>query len=251
MKYVTMPLKLLWAAWGIIVFMVSVSILTPIYLVLILLFGRKIRYSLVAVNYHYLTPFLLFMTGIWVKKINREQMPDKGAHVYISNHRSMLDIIVNAYANKQAAFFLAKKSITKFPVFGIMVKALGILVDRKDEASRRKSYDTMRDTLLEGYSLFIYPEGTRNRSDVPLNPFYDGAFRAAIEAQVPVISQTLVFVTDRYSPEHPLLLSPGKVEVYFDGPFSTKGLTIDDLEHFKENIRKRMAETYTKALHAS
>jgi 1-acyl-sn-glycerol-3-phosphate acyltransferase len=243
-----MPFKMLWALWGIIVFMISVSILTPIYLVLILIFGRKIRYSLVAVNYDYLTPFLLFMTGIWVKKINREKMPDKGAHVYISNHRSMLDIIVNAQANKQAAFFLAKKSITKFPVFGTMVKALGILVDRKDIASRRKSYDNMRNTLLEGYSLFIYPEGTRNRTDNPVNAFYDGAFRAAIEAQVPVISQTLVFITDRYSPEHPLLLSPGKVEVHFDGPFPTAGLTVKDLAAFKEMIRARMADTYTKAL---
>jgi hypothetical protein len=63
-----------------------------------------------------------------------------------------------------------------------------------------------------------------------------------------MISQTVVFVTDRYSPDHPFFLSPGKVEVYFDGPFPTQGLSTKDVGPFKEMIRARMAATYSKAI---
>lgn len=240
MKYISSFLKFLWVIWGAIAFMLVISILTPIFLILILIFGRKIRHTLVGVNYWFTSPVVLRMVGIFIRTHNRESMPTKGTAVLISNHRSMADVLINAEVSPLHGFYLSKKSMTKFPVFGLMVKSLGILVDRKDEASRKKSYEYMVRTIREGYPIFIYPEGTRNRTGLPLKEFYDGAFRLAIETQVPIIAQTIVGVDKVYSPDTPFQLSPGRVDVYFDGPFETKGLTMADVETYKATIKAAM-----------
>lgn len=232
--------RYIWLVWGVFLFMFEVSIATPIYLLLILIFGKRIRFSLLGVNYRVIAPSLLWLCGVRTKVHGLTPAMGEGANVYISNHNSLLDVLVNAKVNPQPAFFLAKKSLVKFPIFGLMVKALGILVDRKDEASRKKSYEYMKQTLLEGHSLFIYPEGTRNRTSEPMKDFYDGAFRSAIEAQVPIVSQTLVGVKDIYNPDKKFELRMGTIQVYFDGPFETKGLSLQDLPALKEKIYKTM-----------
>lgn len=240
MKYILMPLKFLWLLWGGFVFMLTISILTPIYLLLILLFGKRVKYMLVKNNYHIVAPFLLAMTLIFRKQYNREAMPDKGAHVLISNHQSMSDIIINAAASKQAGFFLAKKSMTKFPIFGLMVKALGILVDRKSEESRKKSYQYMVKTIRDdGHPIFLYPEGTRNRTGQPLKEFYDGAFRLAIDTGTPIIAQTLVGAKEIYDPATPFLMRPGIVHIYFDYIDVSKYNT-DDVTQLRNDVHKIM-----------
>jgi len=240
MKYIAMPFKFLWVIWGIIVFMSIISIITPIYLLLILIFGKKIKYTLVQCNYHVIAPYLLAMTLIFRKHHNRESMPDSGPCVLISNHQSMSDIIINAAASKQGGFFLSKKSMTKFPVFGLMIKALGILVDRNSEESRKKSYSYMVKTIKEDkHPIFIYPEGTRNRTDQPLKEFYDGAFRLALETQVPIIAQTLVGAQQIYHPNYPLQLRPGLVHVYFD-KIDTTQYDKEDVKKLKEDVKQIM-----------
>jgi 1-acyl-sn-glycerol-3-phosphate acyltransferase len=240
MKYILMPFKFLWVIWGLVVFMSAMIVLTPIFLILILLFGKKVKYPLVQFNYHILSPYLLAMTLIFRKYYNRESMPESGPCVLISNHQSMSDIIINACASKQAGFFLSKKSMTKFPIFGLMVKTLGILVDRSSEESRKKSYLYMVKTIKEDKQpIFIYPEGTRNRTDEPLKEFYDGAFRLALETQVPIIAQTLIGAKKIYHPNHPLQMQPGLVHIYFDKIDTTK-YGKDEVKKLKDDVKQIM-----------
>ena len=67
MKYILMPFKFLWVIWGLVVFMSAMIVLTPIFLILILLFGKKVKYPLVQFNYHILSPYLLALTLIFRK----------------------------------------------------------------------------------------------------------------------------------------------------------------------------------------
>ena len=55
-----------------------------------------------------------------------------------------------------------------------------VLVNRKSDESRRKSYDKMKKVLQKGMHMSIYPEGTRNRTNEPLKKFHDGAFKLAV-----------------------------------------------------------------------
>ena len=59
-------------------------------------------------------------------------------------------------------------------------------------------------------SPLIFPEGTRNRTDKPLKEFYDGAFRIAIECQVPILPMVMLNI-DAITPQNTNLIRPGKL----------------------------------------
>ena len=71
--------------------------------------------------------------------------------------------------------------MAKIPLFGLIYKTGSILVDRKNEKSRRDSFIKMKEVLDMGLHMCIYPEGTRNTSSEPIKPFHDGAFRLAVD----------------------------------------------------------------------
>ena len=101
----------------------------------------------------------------------------------IFNHNALLDVPLSSPYVPGANKTIAKASFAKVPLFGLFYRKGAVLVDRKNEKSRVKSYEAMKDVLLTGMHMCIYPEGTRNRTEKPLKDFYDGAFKLAIEAK--------------------------------------------------------------------
>ena len=228
-----------WALWAGFWFMVVVIIFTPAYAIVLGIFGKKYSMKCGWVNCHYLSPFLLAMSLIRIKVHGKERIKPDKTYVFVANHLSQIDIISGTAVLPQPIRFLAKAEIKKIPFFGYMVKMLGIFVDRKSKESREKSVRYMVNELAQGNSLFLYPEGTRNRTDQPLKEFKDGAFRVAIDAQVPIAVQTLVGTKELNDPRG-LQLYPGTVEVYFGEPIETKGMTLDDLPALKARVIAEM-----------
>ncbi len=104
-------------------------------------------------------------------------------YVFVSNHKSLLDIPLFARACRNTFRFLAKEELTRIPLMGYVIKRLYITVNRSDRKDRHRSMEIMNESLKEGISVFICPEGTRNRNDEPmLLDFKDGAFRLAIHS---------------------------------------------------------------------
>lgn len=235
-KYI---LRTLWALWVGLGFVLVVLIFTPIYAVILSIFGRKYAMRLVWVNCHYLSPFLLAMGLVRYRVHNIDRIDPKGTYVFVANHTTAIDILLTASAMPQPMKFLAKMEIKKMPVFGYMVQMLAIMVDRKSEESRKKSLIYMVNDLKQGNSILLYPEGTRNRTDAPLKEFKDGAFRTAIMAQVPIAVQTTVGAK-ALNPTQGLQLKPGVVDIYWGKPIPTTGMTIDDVDHLKEMVRQEM-----------
>lgn len=235
-----------WAIWGFSWFMLVVTILTPLFAIILFIGGRKYAMPLVWFNYRYASPFLLWINGIKLKVHHAERIPPGKTYVYVANHLAQIDIIAGAAATPQPAKFLAKSETKYIPFFGFMVKMLAIVVDRKDKASREKSYAYMAEALKRGESLFIYPEGTRNRTEQPLKEFKDGAFKAAIMAQVPIAVQTLIGTRELNDPRS-IHLCPGTVQVYWSEPIATTGMTIDDIPVLKERVRKEMLKHLSAA----
>lgn len=228
-----------WGIWGALWFMLIVAPLTIIYALILLVGGKKYSLHCVWFNCHYVCPFLLRVMLIQVKEYGREKIQSGKAMVFVSNHLSALDILVNASVMPQPMRFLAKMETKYIPFFGYMVKMLAIVVDRKSKESREKSYRYMSDALQQGESLIIYPEGTRNRTGVPLKEFKDGAFRVAVMAQVPIIVQTLVG-TQAVNPPEGLQLLPGTVEVHWSEPIETTGMLPEDIAALKQRVRTEM-----------
>lgn len=220
--------------------------LTLVYFIVLSIGGKKYSMACVWINCHYASPLILKLIGIRLKIFGAEKIDKNRTYVFISNHRAQIDIVSNASAVPVPIRFLAKMEVKYIPVFGFMVKMLGIMVDRKSKESREKSFRYMAEAISKGESLFIYPEGTRNRTDEPLKEFKDGAFRVAIMAQAPIAVQTLVNTRELNDPRGFHLL-PGTVELHYGDVIETKGLTLEDIPMLKEKAKAEMLRHLVKA----
>lgn len=247
MKHLIRLFRILWAVWCIIPFMVVSTILVPFVFILTMFpNGRKPALWMCL----YLgSPAMLWMMGIFPKIRNRRFIKRNTGYVVVSNHSAQLDIIVNPYAFRKfpnVFTFLSKKEIGNIPVFGILARRVGVLVDRNSPESRKRSYMNMRKVLEEGISIMIYPEGTRNKSDDHIQKFYDGAFKLAIEMQHPILVQTIVGMKKRMNNDYLFDLSPGRLECIWDEPIPTEGLTNADVPMLKEKVKQIMISHLSK-----
>ena len=228
-----------WAVWGAFCFMVVVIPFTILYAILFLFTGKKYVRECIWINCHYLCPFLLKMYLIRLKVFGKEKIDPNKTYVIVANHLSQVDVLVTGASVPHPIRFLAKAEIRYIPFFGYMSKKLAIMVDRKNKDSREKSLRYMVADLHKGNSIFIYPEGTRNRTQHLLKEFKDGAFKIAIAAQVPIAIQTLVGVKEVNNPNG-IQLFPGKVEAHWSEPIETEGMTLDDMPALIEKVRGEM-----------
>ena len=129
----------------------------------------------------------LHLVGCPVTVTGKENFKKGENYVVIFNHNAFLDVPLSAPFVPGPNKTIAKDSFAKVPVFGWFYKKGSVLVNRKNEKSRVKSYEAMRSVLLSGMHMCIYPEGTRNRTAQPMKPFYDGAFKLAIDAHKKII----------------------------------------------------------------
>lgn len=188
----------------------------------------------------------LFMPLVFcpVRRRGEEHFDGRGPCVVVANHNSLVDIPVTSPWIPGPNKTLAKVEMARIPLFGIIYTAGSILVDRKQARSRRESMQRMQDTLDQGIHLCLYPEGTRNKTEKPLLPFYDGAFVAAIKAQRPIIP-ALIFHTGAILPhDRPGWAWPHRIHLHFLPPIETRGLGLDDLGPLKEMVHSQMESYY-------
>ena len=190
--------------------------------------GRKIAFYFLkcwAWGFSLLT-FLWFSAG--GTKIDTSR-----SYIYVGNHSSFLDAVAIVICIPQAFSPLGKIEMLKIPVFGWIYKRLVVMIDRSSSESRDHSVAELRKDLADGQSILIFPEGTMNKSKLPLNPFYDGAFRLAIETQTPILPFAILNSRAHLPRTDPLLLKPGLIKTVFGEAIEVKGLVAQDLEELK------------------
>jgi len=163
---------------------------------------------------------------------------NKGAqYIFCANHFSYLDIPTMALTPVNSVF-VGKNEMENIPLFGFMYQRLHITVDRSKLTSRATTLLRTMDALDLGKSLVIYPEGGMLTTNPPeMAPFKDGAFRAAIEKQIPIVPVTIPF-NWIILPDGPLMFRRGKVKVIFHSPIDTKGLTLESVSDLRLKVRK-------------
>lgn len=175
-------------------------------------------------------------------RINGKELQKKDtAYVYVCNHNSFLDAPALPLAISGEFKALGKKELLNIPIFGWILRSVAVLVDRSDAASRKASVRRLNAVFKRGISIVVFPEGTTNKTDRPLTPFYDGAFRIAIENQAPIVP--LVITNSRaLMPREGFKNKPGTIGVQFLPPQETKGLTMEDLPALKQKVFNMMWE---------
>lgn len=167
-------------------------------------------------------------------------------YVVVINHNSLMDIPVSSPWIPGPNKTLAKMEMARIPLFGIIYKTGSILVDRKNESSRRNSFGKMHEALMQGIHLCLYPEGTRNKTQQPVQPFFDGAFTTAVKAQKPLVPG-IIFNTGKILPAtKKFWMRPMPVHIHFLEPVPTAGLTPEDVPALKAKVHALMESYYTQ-----
>lgn len=180
-------------------------------------------------------------TGVRRVFKGKEHFKKGGPYVVVCNHNSFMDVPLSSTGIPGTNKTIAKIEMSRVPIFGIIYKRGSVLVDRKNEQSRKKSYLQMKEVLQMGLHMCIYPEGTRNKSTEPLQRFHDGAFRLAIDAQKQVIP-SLIFYTTKVLPRHKMFYYwPHHVEMHFLPPVSSANKSIGEL---REEVFARMHQYF-------
>lgn len=181
------------------------------------------------------------LTFIQYKIHGKELQEHDKSYVYVCNHNSFLDAPALPLALIGEFKALGKKELLDIPILGWILRSVAVLVDRSDTASRKASIARLNAVFKRGISIVVFPEGTTNKTDQPLTPFYDGAYRIAIENQAPVMP--LVITNSRaLMPRQGFKNKPGTIGVRFLQPQETKGMTMEDLPVLKQKIFDMMWE---------
>ena len=131
--------------------------------------------------------FILLGMGFKVK-IEREQLPQaRKSYMFVANHTSMADIMLMLATVKNPFVFVGKAELAKIPLFGFFYRRTCILVDRSNQQSRQAVFKRAQKRLNQGMSICIFPEGGVTENGVLLDEFKDGAFRLAINHQIPIV----------------------------------------------------------------
>lgn len=231
-----------WAVYAVLLFLLLMFVTGfPVLLVNMALApgDRALRRNIFFLH-HIFTPVFLALVGIRVRVEGAEKLERGRSYLIVGNHNSALDFIVNAHAFSGVFQFLAKRELHRVPVFGWVVKKMCLTVDRTSAMSRARSVVLLKQRLAAGWSIFIYPEGGRNRTSEPLAPFYDGAFRIAIQTQAPIAVQTITNMKSISATAKSIDLRPGTVRIVWDTPIETTGMKSDDIPALKEQVRACM-----------
>ena len=126
--------------------------------------------------------------GARIHVYGEENIPESGPVVMVGNHQGYADIFTYfAVFRKYQFAFVAKKELASLPFFGKFIKEIrSVLIDR-DNARGQLSAITEGIELIEnGFSLVIFPEGTRSKGGDP-NPFMRGSLKLATKPGVPIV----------------------------------------------------------------
>jgi 1-acyl-sn-glycerol-3-phosphate acyltransferase len=143
---------------------------------------------------------ILFVMGFKVDLIEEEKINDTKSYMFCPNHTSMIDVMVMLAIARNPFVFVGKKELTKIPIFGFFYKRTCIIVDRSNSKSRKAVFDKARERMAKGLDICIFPEGlVPDDESVVLSEFKNGAFRLAIEFQIPIVPITFYDCKKRFS----------------------------------------------------
>ena len=234
-------LRKIWAAYAVTAFLLMMALSIPVLLFhMAVTPGERALKRNIRFLHQVIARAFLILAGIRLHISGQEHIYAGKSYVIVSNHRSSIDFIINAVAFPGIFRFLAKQELHKIPFFGWVVKKMCLTVDRRSAMSRARSVVEIKRRLQQGWSVLIYPEGGRNRTTEPLAPFYDGAFRIAIQTGAPIAIQTVQNIETVSATVRSVDLWPGTLYITWDAPIETAHLTTDDIPFLKETARNRM-----------
>jgi 1-acyl-sn-glycerol-3-phosphate acyltransferase len=228
------PFVVLWKIWFFLIFLLSGLIFFFIFKYQLKRGKRKGALKLLRIW----SIVVQRLTGlVLIRKGNVEFPPPP--YIVISNHSSYLDIVLMFSIIPDYFAFLGKAELENWPIVKIFFKyGMQIPVPRASRKGSAEAYKRSSDALKQGTSLVIFPEGTIPDHVPRMKKFKSGAFRLAIENQVPIVPLSFPKNYRRILNGGFLkaYASPGPAPVIFHEVVNTTGMTEEDIIPLRDRM---------------
>ena len=184
---------------------------------------------------------LLKMAGVTVEVRGYENIPQDRPVLYVGNHRSYFDILVGYTTVPGLMGFVAKKEMEKIPLLSKwMLNVNCLFLDRNNIKEGLKTILTGIEKVKGGISMWIFPEGTRNKSEDPadLMEFREGSLKIAEKSGCPVIPVAITGTDDVFE-RHIPWIRKSHVIIEYGEPIYLKELPLD---------KKKFPGVYTREI---
>jgi 1-acyl-sn-glycerol-3-phosphate acyltransferase len=182
------------------------------------------------------TKLLINLSGSKVTVTGKENLPE-GSVLYVSNHQSNFDIpLLMTFIDKPKGF-IAKIELTKMPFVASWMRQMKcIFMDRNDIRKSMVAINQGADYLREGYSMVIFPEGTRSGKK-EMGEFKAGSFKLAVKSGVSIVP---VAIDGSYNimGKKSLIIKPAKVNINILEPIHTDGLSKEEIKLLPGKVEK-------------
>jgi len=168
-----------------------------------------------------------------------------GPHVFVCNHTSFLDILIFLALFRFPYRFVSKKEVAHWPFIGTFIRRrTDFAFEREDRGARLAQAEALAQSLREGVSILVYPEGTFVAAP-GVRPFQLGAFKAAFATGCKVVPVALRGVREILR-DSTTLPRPGRVTVTILPPLEPNPRA----QEFTEMVRLRDASRAAIAEHS-
>lgn len=174
--------------------------------------------------------------GLTFSVSGHENIVPGQSYIVTPNHQSNADILGLLLRLPVPFRWVIKKELLKIPLFGWALASTGAI--SLNRADRSASVRSLRDGTKEiepGWSVLIYPEGTRT-PDGKLLPFKKGAFMMAVQTGIPILPVTSNGAY-KIMPRNTLLFRAGHITITIGEPIATQGLTEQDVPELMQRTR--------------
>lgn len=165
----------------------------------------------------------LFISGAKVTVKGLERIPTDQPVLFISNHRSMFEVLLIYTQTPVLTGFIAKNDVEHIPVLSHWMRNLKCLfLDRENPREGLKTILTGIEQIKAGTSMYIAPEGTRNHGQ-ELLPFKPGSLKMAEKTGCPIVPIAITNADALFELQFPKV-RPAAVTVEFGQPIHVASL---------------------------
>ena len=188
----------------------------------------------------------LFFADTKITVLGKENVPTDKAVLYVANHRSYFDIIINYTLVPSLTGFVSKIEMIHWPILRTWMKNVNCLfLDRNDIRQGMQTILSGVEKIKSGISMFIFPEGTRNKVDDTFLPFKGGSFKMAEKAGCAIIP-IAINNSGQVFEDHLPKIKKAHVVLEFGKPIETASLSKEDKKVLHDTVRDQIIEMYEK-----
>lgn len=190
--------------------------------------------------------FVLAIAGLNLTVIGKENIPDEPC-VFVGNHQSNFDIPAILSSMNRLTGVIAKKDMVKIPIMSYWMRQIHcVFMDRENPREALKAIAEGIENLKDGYSMLIFPEGTRSRSN-KMGQFKKGSMRLAIKAGVPIVPIT-VYDTHKAMEGNNGKIKKAKAKIIIDKPIYIDAMSKEEKADIAEIIKNIIQNNLDKEI---